>query len=197
MNITLARHAQTLANREGIVLGRSDSSITASGQMASAKLAPMIPQTATGMICSSPLGRAVATAQVFAAALGWPVTIMDTLTELSCGAWEGMPRASVMPEGRALRSSWTDSPPGGESCAGAQARVKEAILGLHSLAHENILVVGHAGINQVFLKMLLGLEPEQALKIRHPHDVLYRIEGSVVTWLDSSGSSGKGFFRRP
>ena len=196
MRVLVARHAQTLANRDGIILGRRDSPLTGRGRTTSEDLAANIAYAGTGVICTSPLARAAATAELFAAASGWPLLIVGTLAELSSGAWEGLPRRAVLPKGRALRPTWTDAPPGGESCAAAEPRVREALATVTSLPYEDVLVVGHAGVNHVLLRILLCLEPQQALAIRHPHNVVYTVTDGAVSWLRSGGMTGHGLLTR-
>jgi len=193
MRLFIARHAETMANRKMIILGRRDSPPTTGGLTQCRKLASLINNNGGGgIVLSSPLGRAVSTAVIFAAATGWTTAIMDGLTELSCGEWEGRTRLSVLPPGRPLRSTWTDTPGGGESCAGAAARVEEVIRQLRRSTQENILVIGHAAVNQVFLKIWLSLDPQEALAVQHPHDLLYEIENLHVSWLNSAGARGEG-----
>ncbi len=192
MCIHIARHAETTANQIGIILGHRDSPPTAAGLTATGKLADALVCGETGIIVASPLGRAVATAEVFARVSGWRICIMDDLRELSCGQWEGCPRHSVIPEGRPLRSSWTDAAPDGESCRAAEVRVAEAIRRIKEFSHNQTVIVGHAGINQIFLKIWLALEPQEALSIRHPHDLLYTIDAKGISWLNAAGEKGTG-----
>jgi hypothetical protein len=49
-------------------------------------------------------------------------------------------------------------------------------------------------LNRVLVKCLLGMEPEQALFIRFPHDTVYVIQnGAPVSWMGLSTGSGIGF----
>jgi len=192
MRLIIARHMETVANRNGIILGCLDSPPTEAGLDSCHKLAALTRREGTGIVLASPLGRAVATAEIFAIVAGWQVVKMDGLAELSCGEWEGRPRLSLLPPGRPLRSTWTDAPGGGESCAGAASRVEEVIHHLRRSTQENILVIGHAAVNQVFLKIWLSLDPQEALAVQHPHDLLYEIENLHVSWLNSAGVKGEG-----
>jgi broad specificity phosphatase PhoE len=192
MNLTIIRHGETKANRERVILGRLDSPITASGILEAGKLASVLKYEGTGLILSSPLGRAVTTAEVFVRASGWRMVVIDELQELACGEWEGMPRLSFLHEGQALRSTWSDAPPGGESCAMAEVRVVQMVHKIRQCSQNNIIIVGHAGINQVFLKIWLSLEVEEAMVIRHPHDLLYKIDAGGISWLNAAGETGKG-----
>ncbi len=174
--IILARHGETTANRQGIILGQRDYPLTVEGLAMIRKLAALLPESHQGMIVTSPIGRALASAEIFADQTGWPIQILDGLAELSCGQWEGKPREVVIPNRRFIRSTWEDSPPDGESYQGAETRVKEAIQRIKAiLLHNPILVVGHAAVNRVFLKIWLNLSPEQAMRIQFSHDTQYDI----------------------
>ena len=180
--IILARHGETTANRQGIILGQRDYPLTVEGLAITRKLAALLPESHQGMIVTSPIGRALASAGIFAAQTGWPIQILDGLVELSCGQWEGKPREVVIPDRRFIRSTWEDSPPDGESYQGAETRVKEAIRHINAiLMHDPILVVGHAAVNRVFLKIWLNLSPEQAMRIQFSHDTLYYINQRIAS----------------
>lgn len=177
--IILARHGETTANRLGIILGQRDYPLTVEGLAMTRKLAALLPEGHQGMIVTSPISRALASAEIFADQTGWPIQIVDGLAELSCGQWEGKLREAVIPDRRFLRSTWEESPPTGESYQGAETRVKEAIRHINAiLMHDPILVVGHAAVNRVFLKIWLNLSPEQAMRIKFSHDTLYDINQS-------------------
>jgi broad specificity phosphatase PhoE len=45
----------------------------------------------------------------------------------------------------------------------------------------SILVIGHAGVNRVFLKLWLDLPPEYAVKIRFEHDMIYVLDGKELS----------------
>jgi broad specificity phosphatase PhoE len=190
--IILARHGETTANRQGIILGQRDYPLTVEGMAMTRKLAALLPESHPGMIVTSPIGRALASAGIFADKTGWPIQILEGLAELSCGQWEGKPREAVIPGRRFIRSTWEDSPPDGESYQGAETRVKEAIRHINAiLMHDTILVVGHAAVNRVFLKIRLNLSPEHAMKIHFSHDTLYdinrRIDGESPSVIQAPG----------
>lgn len=182
--LILARHGETVANRQGIVLGRQDSPLTPDGELMVRNLARLLPASPSGLIASSPLGRAVTSARIFALHTGWPVRIVDELAEISAGLWEGHPRREIMPDRTYLRSSWDETPPDGESYRNAEIRVATAIEKINAISrHDPILIVGHAAVNRVFLKVWQKLQPEDAMKLRFPHTVLYNI--SHNEWLNN------------
>ncbi len=199
MIIYLARHGETFANRENVVLGQSDSPLTSSGIESLECLAARLSGQKLCQVLTSPLGRASASARLIAGRLGAAVIHCDGLMELSCGDWEGKARGLVLPNGGCLRSSWTDAPPGGDSCRTAEARVTEVIGTIRT--HPDVsplLVVGHSVVNRVFLKILLGLSPDLALSIQHPFGLIYVLcENDAPRWFDASGKTGAGLITDP
>jgi broad specificity phosphatase PhoE len=172
----LARHAETAANREGVILGQSDAPLTASGVLSAQKMGRLL--AGRGVICilTSPLGRARTSAEIMARHVGVEPVLLADLAELSCGRFEGRPRKEVLENERSLRSSWTDRPPGGESYRDAEGRAARAIGVIEKeLGRGPVLVVGHAVFNRVLLKLYCGLDPGFAIELIQPHDLIYRV----------------------
>jgi len=140
-------------------------------------------------IFSSPLGRALTTAQIYAEKLRVPIVISDEMAELSCGEWEGKSRWLVTGGKARLRATWLDRPPLGESYRDAEPRVSSFIREIRSgKDHQAVLVVGHASINRVFLKIWLDLEPDVALRVRCSHDLVYVLgKGTEVSARSATG----------
>ncbi|HTY24657.1 MAG TPA: histidine phosphatase family protein, partial [Desulfomonilaceae bacterium] len=57
--IVLARHGQTLFNRDGLIMGRSDSPLTSDGIRMAKELARIVQAEDVQAVYCSPLGRAV------------------------------------------------------------------------------------------------------------------------------------------
>jgi broad specificity phosphatase PhoE len=192
--IILARHGQTVANRDGFVLGRSDSPLTSDGIKTANALAVVLEEERVTAIFSSPLGRAVATAQIYAESFRVPIIVGDEMAELSCGDWEGKSRRLVTQGKARLRATWLDRPPLGESYKDAEPRVSSFIRAIGSdKYHPAVLVVGHASVNRVFLKMWLNLEPDIALRVRCSHDMVYILgRGAEVSARWASGRESRG-----
>jgi broad specificity phosphatase PhoE len=194
--IFLARHGQTEGNRDGFVLGRSDSPLTAEGMSLVEALAARLVGEPVRAIMASPLGRALATARIYAETLSAPIIVREGIAELSCGLWEGMLRAVVAGDRPKFRLSWDDRPPGGESYLDGQERVRALLGEIHSMSDAGaLLVVGHAAVNRVFLKLALDILPETAMRIRCLHGLLYIVDGDgkvrrrSVTGTDEIGLS--------
>ena len=189
LRVILGRHGQTVFNRDGLVMGRSDSPLTPNGKASAQALAQILADERIGTIFSSPLGRAFSTAGIYGEALNLPVVKKQGMAELSCGQWEGKERESLVTDPGTLRATWIFRPPGGESYEDAESRVSQVIRDIRGLmAGKTVLVVGHASVNRVFLKLWLDLEPERALQLDCPHEVIYCLEpnGEVHTKSVSS-----------
>jgi broad specificity phosphatase PhoE len=192
--IVVGRHGQTVSNLNGRIMGGTDSPLTLDGIQKVRDLSLMLKGFGIGEIFSSPLGRAALTSSIYSEVLMCPIHFRASLSELSGGHWEGLYRNAVRGEVLTLRSTWIERPPNGESYNDAESRVMSFIYEIGSRnSNQNLLVIGHAGINRVLLKMILGLESATAIKISFPHEVMYTItSGQEIRHLTSAGSSGRG-----
>jgi broad specificity phosphatase PhoE len=132
-------------------------------------------------VFSSPLGRALTSAGIYTQEKK-TILVRPALSELRAGEWELKFRADVAPGKPHIRPTWWDRPPGGESYADAESRMSQFVEELRAtIPAEPILVVGHAGINRVFLKLWLDLSPDYAVKVDCPHDTAYILNGRSVS----------------
>jgi broad specificity phosphatase PhoE len=192
--IVLARHGETIFNRAGIIMGQNDSPLTLEGISAAKQVARLIEEQKIRTVFCSPLGRARLSAEIYTESMGLSVRVREAMAELSCGEWEERPRSEVGDGVQLIRKTWLDRPPGGESYSDGESRVAPFIQEITSEDFQYpILVVGHASVNRVFLKLLLSLDPERAMRINSPHDTIYLIEGRhkvlsrSVTGLETEG----------
>jgi len=190
--IILARHGETFFNRDFRIMGQLDSALTPDGLAVAEQVARLLDGEAISAVHSSPLGRALASARIYTQRLGLPITLTEAMAELSFGEWEGTLRAVVKPEPGPLRASWDERPPAGESYRDAETRVAAFISEIKEIAGSGaIFIVGHAGINRVFLRLWMGLEPEYAVRLLCPHDTLFILDGDdrVITRSLTRGDS--------
>lgn len=129
---------------------------------------------------SSPLPRACETLRRMAPALAIDVwTTVPELAERSYGLHEGMTRLDVKTafpdEHRARRADrWTYRPPGGESLAACEIRVR---LWLRSLSRPAIICT-HAGILRAVRRILEGLTCGEAAVLPVPHGRVFHWDGA-------------------
>ncbi len=144
----LLRHGQTPMSVQKRYAGRSDVPLTDIGVAQAAAAAKRLAQAGVGAIVTSPLQRAVQTAEEVAAVTGLPVVTDEGFRETDFGAWEGLTFAEVRERWPSEMTAWlADSavaPPGGESLAEVSERVTAA---LHRLLADRkgqtILIVSH------------------------------------------------------
>jgi broad specificity phosphatase PhoE len=166
--ILLARHGQTADNAGGRILGRRDPPLTALGRAQAEALAATLRDAGIAAVWTSPLQRALGTAEVVAAALGLEPIVLPDLTESARGSWEGRSIAELAVEAPALHAAFLAAEPsfafpGGESLREQQERTSRALAEIAS-GPLPALVVAHAGTIRAALA-LAGREvpPESAL----------------------------------
>lgn len=182
--VFLARHGQTEWNQEGRKQGRLDSPLTAVGRTHAVDLARLVGSLDVDLIASSPIGRALTTAQTCASALGLTVQIFDELAEIHHGEMGGLttPEANVRFPGalgqRALdKYNWRF--PGGESYADADVRASVALGRIVKTGAQRPLIVSHEMIGRMLLRNLLGCPPGEVLTGQQPHHLVYQVDPSL------------------
>jgi probable phosphoglycerate mutase len=142
--LILLRHGRTVANASRLLQGRVDHPLDEHGVLqASAQAAAIGP---VDRILSSPLLRAVQTAEAVAArSPGVEIEVDERFVELSYGEWEDRPLSDVPAEEWARWRKDPDyAPPGGETLATLDARVRAACEHLVPAAEgERVVVCSH------------------------------------------------------
>jgi broad specificity phosphatase PhoE len=124
LTLILTRHGQAAAG-EVMLGGQLDVPLTADGLREAEALANRLAGVRIDRIVSSPMLRAVETAQ--AIATGRPVEVDERLRELDYGRWESLTYAEIDAHDPGLRARWEHDPagthsPGGESGDDVAAR---------------------------------------------------------------------------
>ena len=149
MRLLLVRHGETERNREGRVLGHGAQSLTDEGRRPAVALARALSRESITTIYSSPLKRAVETAEVIGDKLGLPVQVAADLAEVDAGALDGLNSGEMRTGYPDFMALWDRDPgsavmPGGESLAQVQQRAWRSVqsfLGEHPEA--NVVAVSH------------------------------------------------------
>nr|WSX53167.1 histidine phosphatase family protein [Streptomyces sp. NBC_00974] len=164
-DLLLVRHGETAWSATGRHTGRTDVPLSPRGVEEAISLAPYFRERHPALVLTSPLRRAVATAQL--AGLTGGVTDPD-LSEWDYGGYEGITTAEILRE-RPGWSLWTDGvPPGdaehpGESAAEVAARADRVLARVAGVLREdrgNAVLVAHAHLLRVLTARYLGLPPE-------------------------------------
>jgi ribonuclease H / adenosylcobalamin/alpha-ribazole phosphatase len=167
----LLRHGQTPMSVQKRYAGRSDVPLTDLGVRQAVAAAKRLASAGLDVIVTSPLRRAVQTAEEVAAATGAPVVADEGFRETDFGAWEGLTFAEVREGWSAEMTAWLAdpavAPPGGESFTEVSERVTAALdRVLAARERQAVLIVSHVTpIKMLVAKALLA--PPAALYRMH------------------------------
>jgi len=144
----LLRHGQTPMSVQKRYAGRSDVPLTDAGVQQAAAAAKRLASAGLDVIVTSPLLRAVQTAQEVATVAGAAVVTDDGFRETDFGAWEGLTFTEVRERWPAEFTGWLAdpevAPPGGESFADVSTRVTAALHRvLADREGQRVLIVSH------------------------------------------------------
>ena len=149
MRLILVRHGETVWNAEFRVQGgNADTALSENGQRQVARLAEVMRHEPIDLIVSSPLQRAVITAQTIGQYHEAPIETHAGLKEVNVGQFDGLSTVGMPQTFTELLLSWwkggCERLPGGESFAELQERTWGAVEPyVRDAAPENVMVVSH------------------------------------------------------
>ena len=169
--IILARHGETAWNVAEVFRGRVSVGLNETGLKQAALLAEYLSNLEIEALYSSPLPRALQTAEAVAERCGLKVNVESRLTDFDFGQWQGLPHQEVREKYGELYLLWENSPeqirmPGGESLSDVRERaipVVDDLIGKHA---GRVVLVSHRVVNKVLICALLGLENSHFWNIR-------------------------------
>ncbi|MWC31164.1 histidine phosphatase family protein [Paenibacillus sp. MMS18-CY102] len=148
MKLFVTRHGQTEWNAENRVCGVSDIALTAQGIEQAKELASRIAESRIDVIMSSPLIRAVSTAEIISNVIGKTIIQDHRLYEQNYGAFEGVARHDE--SFLEAKKHFSSKLAGGESIFQVVHRVYRLLDELKEKhAKQNVLLVTHGGICRV------------------------------------------------
>jgi broad specificity phosphatase PhoE len=197
--LLVVRHGETVANRAGQYLGRTDLELTDVGQRQARALARSLPRP--DLVISSPLRRAMQTA----AAFGTPVEVDDRWIELDYGPLELAPVGALPPEELARwAADPSDAPVGVETLDELAARVRPACVDLvRRVAEDEVtVVVTHVSPVKAALAWALGVDMRVAARLFVEDAGVARIDVvdgvPLVRWFNRAGDEpGAALGRSP
>ena len=161
--LILARHGETVWNVEKIYRGRTDVNLDEVGIKQAELLGKYLSNWKLEAIYSSPLKRALDTANMVARYQKVGVHVAEGLVDLDYGEWQSLPEQEVKRLYPALHYEWRNNPhkvkmPGGESLEDVRKRAIEVVNDVLSRCQGSILLVSHRVVNKVLICSLLGLD---------------------------------------
>ena len=169
--IILARHGETKWNVEEVFRGRTDIELNQTGIKQAELLAEYLSKRKIGAVYSSPLKRAVKTAEVTAGYHGIEIKVAPGLIDFDCGDWHGLLRQEVQDKYKGLYDLWVSHPdkvkiPGGESLNDVRERATSVLDDVIAKHEGTVVLVAHRVVNKVLICALLGLDNSHFWNIR-------------------------------
>ena len=188
MKLYLLRHGQTLWNVEGKIQGKTDIPLNETGVRQAKLLAKAIERYEIGEVYSSPLKRALQTAELLAGQKGLAVRTAKQLEEVDFGLWEGLGWEEVAAAYPEQYAGWAKDPTlwppnGGETRESCQRRCREILDQITARPKGDTAIVAHGGILAYVIEYLLRNQEEKQEII---------VKNASISTVEYDGTSGLG-----
>jgi broad specificity phosphatase PhoE len=173
MLLILVRHGETDTNKARVALGRADVELNEHGRWQAQRLAASLKDEPIGAVYSSPLKRALVTAEPIAASHGLEVQVDGGLIELDIGEMEALTFQQMSERHPRFLQAWLsgqapyEAMPGGECLLDLQERAWQAIERIRERDDETVAAVTHNFVIITVLCRVLGLELANFRRLRH------------------------------
>ena len=165
MIVKLIRHGESVFNKKGIIQGHTNSPLTETG-IEQAKLTGLwLKENAKiTRIYTSPLKRALQTAEVIAQILGVELILTEEFKEICLGEWEGKSIEEIKEKDWGNLRLWYTEPlkariPKAENLIEFRDRVINTFLKIIEKEKEGeIAIVSHGGVISVIIAYILNLD---------------------------------------
>jgi probable phosphoglycerate mutase len=165
MKLYVTRHGQTKWNFENKVCGISDIELTEKGIKQAEELASKLTACKIDIIISSPLKRALKTAEIISNLIGVNFTADDRLFEQNYGIYEGVARDNA--DFLAAKMNFVCKYPKGESMVQVAHRAFNLIDELKvKYPDKNVLFVSHGGVCRIIDTYFNDMTNEEFYRFR-------------------------------
>ena len=188
--IILVRYGEAEWNRVEHFRGRADVPLNENGLAQAKAMAQRVAaEWRPVAIYSSPLTRAVKTAEAIAGHFTLPVQVHAGLIDINYGQWQGLTPEEAKERWPEMIDAWYNAPhtariPEGETLDDLHARSLKTVNELSALyKDQTIVLVSHTVINRVILLGVLGLGRDRFWRLRQDTCTInvFEVEGSVFT----------------
>ena len=190
MKLIIARHGETLWNKEMMLQGQKDIPISRKGLHQAKMLAKRLSRENIDVIYTSRLNRAIKTAAEIKKFHKNARLIKEkSLNEMSWGIWEGLKIGYIKKKYKEMhkkreKDKFNFKIPRGESPQMLKTRVKKILDKIiRQNKGRNVLIVGHGGVNRTILGILLKWSNEKILSVR--------LNNASITILNVKNSKAK------
>lgn len=185
----LFRHGQTTWNVGERFRGHADLPLDDTGLSQARSIAARLGNEEIAVIYSSPLRRALQTAQPLADALHLSIQIHDGLNDIDFGALEGMTVQDAQQAFPEVMETWLTRPghakfPKGDSFKKLRARIEAMLEGLSTKhAGQTVALVSHKVVCGALLCVVLGLDADALWRIQQDVACINRFEWREPNWV--------------
>ncbi|MDR2179326.1 MAG: histidine phosphatase family protein [Synergistaceae bacterium] len=180
-NILLVRHGRTDWNDAHRFQGRTDVPLNAAGRVQAEKVAARLAGWSVDVIYTSPMTRARETAAAIAAPHGKSPVVLDDLTEVNFGSWEGLFLEQVREQNEERFQEWLLNPffcmperaETWDTIRARAERLKETVL---RSSYQRVIMVSHGGTIRALFAVLLGFDPRTVWNVKTFNCALSGIE---------------------
>lgn len=160
MKIYFVRHGETQYNKDGMLTGQTDISITEEGIEQARGAVNNLPQDCTEIYCSDLL-RCKQTAEFLNETINLPITYDERFRERNWGELQGKFFHEVHDTLTHYNKNTSQIPPGGESFENIKNRLLSAIEDIKkNRKGDKVVVVTHGGVIRLLHDVLKGKIPE-------------------------------------
>ena len=186
--IILVRHGETPWNKDKIFRGSVDIPLNDTGREEARLAGEWLKGEKIDVAYSSPLSRAVETAENIACHHGLTVQKLDGLADLNYGDWQGLPLAEVKKTSGDFYWQWETMPqtvrfPNGETLEEVRVRALTAVDEvLQRHPDQNILLASHRVVNKVLIAAFIGLDNSHFWRIGQDTTAVNRFDKVGPVW---------------
>lgn len=181
--VVIMRHGETEWNRSGKQQGQKGSPLTEKGHKQARQVAEIAKTIRIHRLFTSPLDRAMQTANVVSQQINLEPKVDQRLMECSFGLCEGLTRTDIDHQYPGLwaareKNKWFFRWPEGESYADVYDRVCGFISDcLLSKYKGTTGIIAHETLNKVLIGRLIDLPQQEITRLRHPNTVIFYWQG--------------------
>jgi phosphoserine phosphatase len=188
LELILVRHGETEFNRADVFRGRTDLPLNDRGRLQARAAAENLAIPPIADFYSSPLLRAMETAEEIAAPHRGRVEPVDFFIDIDYGLWSGKSVGEIADSWPREFALWASDPenaifPDGESMVEVRKRLREGIDWLAGDHDGRVLLVGHKLVNRVILCIILGLPTSGIWRVEQSNGAINVISHGERGWV--------------
>jgi broad specificity phosphatase PhoE len=182
MNLFMIRHGEIVSNIKKIYAGSSDEELSKKGISQTEQAALKLKNYHFHDLYTSPMHRALETAQIIGKTIGKKPVIHKAFREMELGPWEGMSERQISLTWPEAWNTWNQRPaelklPGRETLEELLHRVLKGVGSVYRYSKDkNILVITHVAIIRVLLIWHAGDSLNRYRTISVPNAGIFEIK---------------------